>query len=495
MKNPSIRTPDIEGRKRQSHDGVRLTNAARLSRRHLCFTVTASGAAVDVSGCVAVEARKATCHTGFVSEPEHPSTSAPSTRPRGVRRLLQALGPGVITGAADDDPSGIATYSIAGAQFGTSMLWTAMLTWPLMAAVQMMCARIGMVRGEGLASAFQKKLPRSLLVTFTLALLVANTINIAADLAGMADAAEMLTGVNSLLYVVLFGIAIAIAMVKLNYRQIASVLKWLALVLFAYVITAIHIGPDWGQVLRKAFTPTLPQGKAGWGMLVAILGTTISPYLFYWQASEEVEEEKAEGESTIVSRQGATSREIVDRKLDVGIGTFFSNLVMFFIILTTALTLHVHGVTNIATSRDAAEALRPLAGPFAAALFTVGIIGVGFLAIPTLAGSAAYAFAETFGWRQGLDRKLASARPFYFVLVVSTLAGIALDFLGVNAVKALYWSAVINGLLAPLLLVAILFVAVDRKLMKRQPSSRLGIVAVSVTALLMAGAAIGMFIF
>jgi Mn2+/Fe2+ NRAMP family transporter len=401
----------------------------------------------------------------------------------------------VITGAADDDPSGIATYSVAGALLGSSMLWTALLTWPLMAAVQMMCARIGMVRGEGLAAALKEKLPRPLLVTFTLALLVANIINIAADLAGMADAAQMLSGINSHIYVILFGIAIAVAMVKLEYHQIASVLKWLALVLFAYVITAIHIGPNWGEVLRTAFIPTLPQGKAGWGMLVAILGTTISPYLFYWQASEEVEEEKAEGELTVDSRQGATSREIADRKLDVGIGTFFSNLVMFFIILTTALTLHKHGITKIETSRQAAEALRPLAGRFAAALFTVGIIGVGFLAIPTLAGSAAYAFAETFGWRQGLNRKLASARPFYFVVVVSTLAGIALDFVGVNAVKALYWSAVINGLLAPLLLVAILFVAVDRKLMGGQPSSRLGVVAVSVTALLMAGAAIGMFIF
>jgi Mn2+/Fe2+ NRAMP family transporter len=311
----------------------------------------------------------------------------------------------------------------------------------------------------------------------------------------MADAAQMLTGINSHIYVILFGIAIAVAMVKLEYHQIASVLKWLALVLFAYVITAIHIGPNWGEVLRTAFIPTLPQGKAGWGMLVAILGTTISPYLFYWQASEEVEEEKAEGELTVDSRQGATSREIADRKLDVGIGTFFSNLVMFFIILTTALTLHKHGITKIETSRQAAEALRPLAGRFAAALFTVGIIGVGFLAIPTLAGSAAYAFAETFGWQQGLDRKLASARPFYFVVAVSTLAGIALDFVGVNAVRALYWSAVINGLLAPPLLVAILFVAVDRKLMGGQPSSRLGLVAVAVTALLMAGAAIGMFVF
>lgn len=422
-----------------------------------------------------------------------------STKPRRpigwLRRLLAALGPGVITGAADDDPSGIATYSMAGALLGTSMLWTALLTFPLMAAVQMMCARIGMVRGQGLGSALKKKLPRPLLVAVTVALLVANTINIAADLAGMADAAEMLSGLNSHVYVVLFGIAISVATVKLQYRQIASVLKWLTLVLFAYVITAIHIGPNWSDVLRDTLAPKWPQGKEAWGILVAILGTTISPYLFFWQASQEVEEGKAKGQRTLHSRRGATSSEILDRKLDVGIGMFFSNLVMFFIILTTALTLHQHGLTKIETSREAAEALRPLAGRFAATLFTVGIIGVGFLAIPTLAGSAAYAFAETFGWRQGLDRKLATARSFYFIVVVSTVAGIALNFLNVGAVKALYWSAVINGLLAPFLLVAILLAASDRVLMGGQPSSRLAIITVSITTLLMAGAAVGMFVF
>lgn len=413
----------------------------------------------------------------------------------GFRRFFAALGPGVITGAADDDPSGIATYSMAGALLGTSMLWTALLTFPLMAAVQMMCARIGMVRGEGLASALRKKLPRPILIVVALALLVANTINIAADLAGMADAAEMLSGVSSHVSVVLFGVAITVAMVKLHYRQIASVLRWLTVVLFAYVITALIIGPNWSDVIRHALVPSWPKGKAAWGILVAILGTTISPYLFFWQASEEVEEDKARGHRTLVSRRGATSRQILDRKLDVGVGMFFSNLVMFFIILTTALTLHAHGMTKIETSREAAEALRPLAGRFAATLFTVGIVGVGFLAIPTLAGSAAYAFAETFGWRQGLDRRLGGAPQFYAVVSISTVAGVALDFLGVGAVKALYWSAVVNGLLAPFLLVGVLLVASDRKLMGGQPSSRLAIAAVCVTTLLMAGAAVGMFVF
>ena len=416
-------------------------------------------------------------------------------RPGPLRRFLSVLGPGVITGAADDDPSGIATYSIAGAQFGTAMLWTAWLTWPLMAAVQMMCARIGMVTGKGLAGALRRRFPRWSLVVVSIALLLANTINIGADLSGMADAAEMLTGINSNYFVVLFGVGIAVATIRLRYYQIAGALKWLALILFAYVVTAIHVGPDWGGILHDAFVPSLPRGKEAWATLVAILGTTISPYLFFWQASQEVEEEKAMGRRMLRSRRGATSREIGDRKIDVGVGTFFSNLVMFFIILTTALTLHRHGMTRIETSREVAEALRPLAGRLAELLYTIGLIGVGLLAIPTLSGSAAYAFAETFGWRQGLDKKLGSARYFYGVVILSTAAGIALDFLDVNPVQALYWTAVINGLLSPFLLVGILIVACDRSCMRGQPSSLLGRVIVGLTALLMFGAAAGMFFF
>jgi len=425
--------------------------------------------------------------------------SAPSRPPvhkaSALRRFFAALGPGVITGAADDDPSGIATYSVAGAQLGTALLWTALLTWPLMAAVQMMCARIGMVTGEGLAGALRKRFPKPLLVAAAVALLGANTINIAADLAGMADAAQMLTGINSHVLVVVFGIAIAAAIVRLRYVQIASVLKWLALVLAAYAITAFLVHPHWSQVLRDAVVPSLPAGRTAWATLVAILGTTISPYLFFWQASQEVEEEKAKGRRMVVMHEGATHGEIVDRKLDVGIGTFFSNAVMFFIILTTALTLHAHGLTRIETSRQAAQALRPLAGPLAATLYTIGILGVGFLAIPTLAGSAAYAFAETFHWRQGLDQKVARARGFYGMLLLSTAAGIALDFARINPIQALFWTAVINGLLAPFLMVGILVVAADRKLMNGQPSSLLGRAAVALATALMFLAAAGMFVF
>ena len=411
-----------------------------------------------------------------------------------MRLLLRSLGPGVITGAADDDPSGIATYSVAGAQLGTKLLWTALLTWPLMAAVQMMCARIGKVTGQGLAGNFKQRFPRWLLNVFIVALLVANTINIAADLAGMADAAEMLSGIKSQVFVVVFAVLISWATVRLHYHQIANVLKWLVLVLFAYPVTAFVAGADWSRVLRATLVPTMPHSRDEWSTLVAILGTTISPYLFFWQASEEVEEEKAAGQSTLAQRRGATLKELELRNIDVGVGAFFSNMVMFFIILTTAITLNRHGITHIETTRQAAEALRPLAGKFAATLFTVGIVGVGFLAIPTLAGSTAYAFAETLGWRQGLDKELKRARAFYALILLSTGVGVGLDFIGINPVKALYWTAVINGLLAPFLLVAILVVASDKKLMQGQPSSRLGWTVVALTTVAMFAAAVAMFV-
>jgi Mn2+/Fe2+ NRAMP family transporter len=417
-----------------------------------------------------------------------------SRKPSLIRRFFSALGPGLVSGAADDDPSGIATYSIAGAQLGTTLLWTAFLTWPLMAAVQMMCARIGMVTGSGLSLALRKKFPTPVVAVAALALLAANIINIGADLAGMADAADMITGINSHVWIFVFGIGISAATVWLRYAQIASTLKWMALFLFAYMITAIKISPNWLQVLHDTVRPSMLHGKEAWATLVAILGTTISPYLFFWQASEEVEEEKSIGRMTTIERAGATDREIISRKVDVGVGTFFSNIVMFFIIVTTAFTLHRHGITNIETSRQAAEALRPLAGPGCFLLYTAGIIGVGLLAIPTLSGSAAYALAETFGWRQGLNEDLGKARAFYAVVLLSMAVGIGLDFSRVNAVKALYWTAVINGLLAPFLLVGILMVASDARIMNGQPSSRLGRVTVALTTVAMFAAGAAMFV-
>ncbi|MEY2394525.1 MAG: hypothetical protein QOF94_870, partial [Acidobacteriaceae bacterium] len=411
-----------------------------------------------------------------------------------VRRVMSALGPGVITGAADDDPSGIATYSIAGAQFGTSLLWTALITWPLMAAVQFMCARIGMVTGMGLGDALRRKGPRSLLLVGAVALLAANSINVGADLVGMADAAEMLTGINSHICVVLFGVGIAFATIRFRYHRIARIMKWLALSLFAYVITAFIIGPDWRAVFRDTFVPSLPSNHGAWQTLVAIFGTTISPYLFFWQSSQEVEEEKAMGRRMLVDRFGATRRELGLRKLDVGAGTLFSNVVMYFIILTAALTLHRHGITSIETSRQAAEALRPLAGVFASTLYTLGVIGVGVLAIPTLTGSSAYALAETFSWKEGLDEPFRGAIPFYAIVILSTLIGIALDLLHVNPLKALFYTAVINGVLAPFLLVGIVVVASDRKLMQGQPSSWPSRIIVGLTTLVMFAAAAAMFI-
>jgi NRAMP (natural resistance-associated macrophage protein)-like metal ion transporter len=419
---------------------------------------------------------------------------ARSAKKNPLKPFFSLLGPGLITGAADDDPSGVATYSIAGAQLGTSLLWTAFLTWPFMGCVQFMCARIGMVTGRGLGGALRQKFPRWALIIVTFALFAANSINVGADLIGMADAGQMLTGLNSHVLVLVFGIGIAWATIRWRYHQIVTILKWLALFLFAYVITAFLVKPDWKVVLHDTFVPSWPKGHAAWQNLVAVLGTTISPYLFFWQSSNEVEDEKAMGRRMLRQREGATKRELIDRRLDVGIGTFFSNFVMYFIILTTALTLHRHGITNIETSKQAAEALRPLAGPIAYFLFTAGLIGVGLLAIPTLTGSAAYAFAETFAWKEGLDRGFKGARAFYTVVIFSTVLGIAMDFLRINPVKALFWTAIINGVLAPPLLVGILLVASDRRVMQGQPSSWLSRVTVGIITLMMFGAAIAMFI-
>lgn len=365
------------------------------------------------------------------------------------------------------------------------MLWTAAVTWPLMAAIQMMCARIGLVTGRGLSAALKRKFPKPVLIVFCSALFVANTFNIGADLAAMADAGTMMTGVPSAIYIVAFGVGITYATIRLSYAQIGRVLKYLALFLFSYVVTAFVIGPNWLQVARATFIPTLPHDGLGWSMLVAILGTTISPYLFYWQASQEVEEKKAGGQLRVNDRIGASRDELVARGFDVGVGTFFSNIVMYFIILTTGITLYQNGVTNIQTSADAAAVLKPLAGNFAAFLYTIGLVGTGLLAIPTLAGSIAYAWAETFGWSHGLNASLRRARAFYLVIISSMFIGIGINFTNFHPVEALYWSAVVNGLLAPFLLVGILIVASDKKIMYGQPSPPLARFTVGLTILIM----------
>jgi NRAMP (natural resistance-associated macrophage protein)-like metal ion transporter len=400
-----------------------------------------------------------------------------------LRRFLTLLGPGLVTAAADDDPSGIVTYSIAGAQFGTSMLWLSWVTFPLMAAVQMMCARIGMVTGMGLAQALQKKMPRAVLIMIGISLFAANTVNIGADLSGMADVVKLLTGIHSGGFVPAFGITIIFVTVWFKYNVIASILKWLAISLFAYVVTAFIVHPDWPEVLAATFTPSWPSSHAQWATVAAILGTTISPYLFFWQASQEVEVEKARGQRTEISRRGGDVQELRERAIDVGTGAFFSNAIMYFIILTTALTLHKNGITQLESSKDAVKALEPLAGQFASLLYAAGLIGVGFLAIPTLAGSAAYVFSETFKQNQGLDEKLRHARFFYAVLVLSILFGMALTFIDIKPMDALFFSAVINGLLAPFVLAGILLVACDRVVMGDQTSSWLARIAVGITTL------------
>lgn len=416
-------------------------------------------------------------------------------RLKDVRQFLRALGPGLVTGAADDDPAGVATYSMAGAQHGTTLLWTAWFTWPLMAVVQMMCARIAMQTGSGLAEALQKKFGKAVVLLIALALLIANVINIAADLAAMADATHQLSGLDMRMLVVLFGLLIGLAMVVLHYDQITNLLKWLVLALFAYAITAFKVVDNWGGVLRDSFSIVWPHDSAGWAMLVAILGTTISPYLFFWQAAHELEEKRAmsrRADPRALSYPGSMMRI---RQMDVGVGTFISNAVMFFIMVTCAGTLHKAGIHNINSASEAAQALVPLVGEWALWLYTIGLVGVGVLAIPTLAGSAAFALAEVFGWKRGLHRQLHQAPAFYAVLLGATLVGVLLGLLDINPLQALLWSAIVNGLLAPPLLVGIILVARDRKLMNNAPSSRLAIFLATITAILMGAAAVGMFIF
>ncbi len=401
----------------------------------------------------------------------------------------------MITGAADDDPAGIATYSIAGASQGLSLLYTSIFTWPLMGAVQMMCARIGLVTGQGLIGSLEQKLPRPIILLIALSLFAANILNIGADLAGMGDAAHMLTKIDSKIFVILFGVGVTVATVKFSYQKIAFWLKWLALALFAYIACAFLVVNDWPKVMAATFIPQWPKNNEAWQTIVAILGTTISPYLFFWQTSLEVEESKSKGQVTAAQRKGASEEEIQIRKWDVGAGTLLSNLVMYFIILTTAVTLHSHGITKIETSQQAAEALKPFAGTFAALLYTFGLVAVGLLAIPTLAGSAAYAFADTFKWRQGLAEAPLTAKAFYVVIILSGILGIAFNFIGFNPVKALFWSAVVNGILAPFLLVGILMVAGDKRIMNGQPSHRLNRCLVGITTVIMFLAAAALFIF
>jgi Mn2+/Fe2+ NRAMP family transporter len=372
-----------------------------------------------------------------------------------------SIGPGVITGAADDDPSGIATYSQAGAQFGLNMLWTVILTWPFMVAVQSISARIGRVTGHGLTTNMVAVMPRAVVVALVGLLFVANTINIGADLAAMGAAARLLAGGGQHLFTIGFALLSLGLQVFVPYHRYVGLLKWLTMALLAYVAIAFTARIDWGAVAVRTLAPHL--SGHGWIVVaVAVFGTTISPYLFFWQSSEEVEEEDRQALRPLIQDPANAPAELLRIEWDTALGMAASNVVAFFIILTTAVTLHVHGITNIETSAQAATALRPVAGEFAFLLFSLGVMGTGLLAVPVLAGSAAYAVCELGGWRSGLECKPSEARIFYGVIAAGVLLGLAVDYSGFDPIKALFWSAVINGVVAIPVMAAMMLVAGHR---------------------------------
>jgi len=391
---------------------------------------------------------------------------------RRIPSFLRHVGPGVVTGAADDDPSGIATYTQAGAQFGTGVLWTVFLTIPFMIGIQLVSARIGRQSGQGIAANLRQHTPRAFLLAIVALLLVANTINIAADIAAMGEALRLVVGGGAHFHAIVFGIATLLLQVFVPYRQLAPILKWLTLTLFVYVAAAFTVHVPWGRVLHDLLVPQIVPGQAFWMMIVAILGTTISPYLFFWQASQEVEEMRLHGLHAGGETRRALNRAKRRMRLDTVIGMVFSNGIAFFVMLMGAVVLHAGGVTDVRSAGQAAQALRPLAGDFAFALFAFGIIAPGLLAVPVLASSAAYAVAEAFGWVEGLEHHWRQAKGFYAIIGVATLVGAALDFTPVDPIKALYWSAVINGVVAVPIMVAMMILSGNPAVMGPLPVRR-----------------------
>lgn len=377
-----------------------------------------------------------------------------------------SLGPGLTTGAADDDPSGVATYSQTGAQYGFGLLWMAAFTFPLMAVVQEMCARIGLVTGRGLAGNIRAHFGKRVLYISTLFLFAANTFNIGADIGAIASAVQLIMpGASFTLLVIGFTVLILLLQIFTPYAQYARYLKYLALVLFAYIISAFLAHPNWHTVFRYSVAPHITFSKSQMLLICAALGTTITPYLFFWQTSQEIEEEIAAGQTTVKSRTGSTPEAVKKMRIDVWSGMFLSNVVMFFIIAACASILFTHGVTNISTAAQAAEALRPFAGNATYWLFAIGILGVGLLAIPVLAGSSAYAISESMGKRQGLNNKLGQGYAFYGSIIISMLIGLGLNFIGLNPIKALIYSAVLNGIVAPIIIVQIVLIASNKHIM------------------------------
>jgi len=408
---------------------------------------------------------------------------------------LARVGPGLITGVADDDPSGIATYSQAGAQFGLNMLWTMPLAFPLMAAVQSMCARIGRVTGKGLAANIKSAFPPVVLQGVVLLLVVANVLNIAADVAAMGEVAELVSGFDRHLMTALFVVGTLLLQVFVPYHRYVSFLKWLTLSLLAYAAVLFTVHVPWGEVLRRTVWPTFTLNSNAAAVIVGVFGTTISPYLFFWQASEEVEEMQAQrGAGPLVNDARAASTELRRIRWDTWSGMFYSDITAYFIILATAVTLNVAGITDIETAAQAASALKPLAGNFAYILFALGILGVGLIGVPVLAGSGAYALSEALGWKSGLELKAVDARGFYGIIAVSVLAGLIIQYSPINPMKALFWSAVINGVVAVPLMVVIILLASKKSVMGAYTASRPVVVLAWIATVVMGAAAVGMFL-
>ena len=403
-----------------------------------------------------------------------------------IKSFFKLLGPGFITGASDDDPSGIGTYAQTGARFGYTQLWLSLFTFPLMTAVQEMCGRIGLVTGQGLSGVIRRHYSKKLLYFAVTLLLIANTINIGADLGAMASSAQLIVGVPFIFWLIGMTALTLVLEIFITYKTYAKFLKYLTLSLFAYVIAAFAIKQDWGTIIRSTLIPTISVNKEYLMNIVAFLGTTISPYLFFWQADEEVEEEIVENKIQAIGRgkPKITKRDIRFMRVDTIIGMFFSNFITFFIIITAASTLAVHGIRNIETADQAAQALRPIAGNFASVLFAVGIIGTGLLAVPILAGSASYAIAEAFRWKAGLYRKFNQAHGFYGVITIATIIGLLVNLTPIKPFQMLYYTAIINGIAAPPLLLIILLISNNKKIMGNQVNSlgsnALGIIVIGV---------------
>jgi Mn2+/Fe2+ NRAMP family transporter len=408
---------------------------------------------------------------------------------------LARVGPGLITGVADDDPSGIATYSQAGAQFGLNMLWTMPLALPLMAAIQYMCASIGRVTGKGLAANIKDAFPPVVIQAVVSLLLIANTLNIAADVAAMGEVAELVVGVDRHLMTAFFVLGTLLLQVFIPYHRYVRFLKWLTLCLLSYAAVLFTVHVPWGQVFLRTIWPHFTPNAAAAAVVVGVFGTTISPYLFFWQASEEVEEMQAgQGTAPLVRDPRAARLELRRIRWDTWSGMFYSNVTAYFIILATAVTLHIAGMTDINTAAQAASALRPLAGNFAFILFALGILGVGLIGVPVLAGSGAYALSEAMGWKSGLERKATDARGFYGIIAISVLAGLGIQYLPISPMKALFWSAVINGIVAVPLMTVIILLVSKKSVMGAFTASRSFIILGWVATAVMGAAAVWMFI-